>query len=84
MDKDIRNDYAIDALALEVDRRKPLKGRSYSYGHLVADTTPEERERIAERYRKGGKAGIRSGGVFKESDDEKDAKKASKHNPTGR
>ena len=45
-------DYAIDALALEADRRARRMGDpSYSYGKLVADTTEEERERIADTYR---------------------------------
>ena len=45
-------DYAIDALAVEVDRRKKKLNRpDYSYGKLVADTTPQERERICDEYR---------------------------------
>lgn len=45
-------DYAIDALALEVDRRaKKMNRPDYSYGKLIADTTPEEREQIADTYR---------------------------------
>lgn len=54
-------DYAIDALALETDRRRKALGRSYSYGQLVADTTLAQREQIAEDYRenmvKAGKKG---------------------------
>lgn len=47
-------DYAIDALVLEVDRRKEKSGDPYySYGKLVADTTREEREAIAEQCRCG-------------------------------
>lgn len=45
-------DYAIDALALETDKRCKALGRPYSYGQLIADTTPEQREQIAEDYRK--------------------------------
>jgi len=46
-----RNDYAVDALVREVERRRDEKPcRRYSYGRLVADTTMEEREGIAERY----------------------------------
>lgn len=45
-------DYAIDALAVEVDRRKKELNRpDYSYGKLVADTTQEQRERICDEYR---------------------------------
>lgn len=45
-------DYAIDALSLEAQRRGKLIGDPhYSYGQLVADTTEEERERIADCYR---------------------------------
>lgn len=45
-------DYAIDALALETDRRREKLGRAYSYGQLIADTTQTQREQIAEDYRK--------------------------------
>lgn len=45
-------DYAIDALAIEADRRREMLGRPYSYGKLVADTTLEERSVIAEKYRR--------------------------------
>lgn len=49
---DMPEDYAIDALALEADRRGiKLGDPSYSYGKLVADTTQEERERITDEYR---------------------------------
>ena len=44
-------DYAIDALAIETDRRSKAHGRPYSYGQLIADTTPEQREQMAESYR---------------------------------
>lgn len=44
-------DYAIDGLSLEASRRAKALGRPYSYGQLIADTTPEERERIVESYR---------------------------------
>lgn len=60
--KRIREDFAIDALALEAERRGKKLGRQYSYGQLVADTTIEERERIAEAYRLRC---IRSGGGTK-------------------
>lgn len=48
----LREDYAIDALVLEADRRRKKLGRTYSYGMLIADTTPEERKKIAEKYRR--------------------------------
>lgn len=44
-------DYAIDALALETDKRRKALGRPYSYGQLIADTTLQQREQIAEGYR---------------------------------
>lgn len=47
----LREDYAIDALALEADRRAKKLGRRYSYGMLIADTTPQERLEISEQYR---------------------------------
>lgn len=55
-------DYPIDALALEASRRSRILGRPYSYGQLIADTTPEEREKIAEEYRERLAAVIRQGG----------------------
>lgn len=46
------SDYALDALALEVDRRaKKMNRPDYSYGKLIADTTQAEREQIADTYR---------------------------------
>ena len=76
MSDQLRNDYAVDALVLEVDRRRKDKpcGR-YSYGKLVADTDPEERKVIADRYRKGGRKGVLSAGLYKEPDDDKDLRK---------
>lgn len=45
-------DYAIDALALEAERRRRAQNLpDYSYGRLVADTTKEQRERICDEYR---------------------------------
>ena len=45
-------DYAIDALSKEAERRaKKMNRPDYSYGKLIADTTPEERERIVDAYR---------------------------------
>lgn len=44
-------DYPVDALALEATRRGRALGRPYSYGQLVADTTREQREELAESYR---------------------------------
>lgn len=57
----LSEDYPIDALALEADRRAKKLGRRYSYGMLIADTTPQERQEISENYRKrklrGGETG---------------------------
>lgn len=70
-------DYAIDALVLEVDRRKEKSGDPYySYGKLVADTTREEREAIAEQYRCGTHRRRRGGStktVFLETQEEAEA-----------
>lgn len=44
-------DYAIDGLSLEASRRAKALGRPYSYGQLIADTTPAQREQIVESYR---------------------------------
>ena len=57
----VPEDYAIDALTLEADRRSKAMGRFYSYGQLVADTTPEERAAIAEDYRRKLEKAIRRG-----------------------
>lgn len=57
----VPEDYAIDALTLEADRRSKVMGRFYSYGQLVADTTPEERAAIAEDYRRKLEKAIRKG-----------------------
>ena len=50
MEAGLPSDFAIDALALEADRRRKLAGRPYSYGQLVAATTEAEREALADRY----------------------------------
>lgn len=66
-------DYAIDALSLEAQRRGRELGRPYSYGQLVADTTREQREEIAEAYEAADRRKQRSGGTksfFSESDKE--------------
>ena len=67
-------DYRIDALAVEADRRAREMGRpDYSYGKLVADTTQEEREQISEDYRKNFNRRYRKGGstsFFPEADKE--------------
>lgn len=55
-------DFAIDALSLEVERRKKRTGDyRYTYGRLVADTTPAEREAIVEQYRKDHRKRKRGG-----------------------
>lgn len=66
-------DFAIDALSLEAQRRGRERGRPYSYGQLVADTTREQREEIAEAYEAAARRKQRSGGTksfFSESDKE--------------
>lgn len=67
-------DYRVDALAREAEKRARQMGRpDYSYGKLVADTTEEERETIAEEYKKHFKRKYRKGGTksfFPEADKE--------------
>ena len=67
-------DYRVDALAVEAGRRAREMGRpDYSYGKLVADTSPEEREQIANDYRKNFKRRYWRGGTtsfFQEADKE--------------
>ena len=54
----------MDALSWEAERRARELGRpDYSYGKLVAETTPEEREEIAEAYRTYFKRRYRKGGA---------------------
>lgn len=53
LSRKLPEDYAIDALSLEAERRSKLMGRPYSYGQLVADTTIAQRQEIAEAYRRG-------------------------------
>ena len=57
-------DFRVDALSWEAERRARELGRpDYSYGKLVAETTPEEREEIAEAYRTYFKRRYRKGGA---------------------
>lgn len=50
------NDLAITALAVEAERRRKNGGMiRYNYGDLVADTTPEERQRIIDDYKFDGR-----------------------------
>lgn len=54
MAKRTQSDLALTALAVEAERRRKARGLiRYSYGDLVADTTPEERQRIIEDYKAG-------------------------------
>ena len=77
MSKELPNDYAIDAMTAEVERRKKLPGHyRYDYGRLIADTTPAEREIIAENYRRRVLKEPGSEGRYKEPDDQKDIEKA--------
>ena len=56
MAKRSQSDLALTALAVEAEHRRKAKGLiRYNYGDLVADTTPEERQRIIENYRAGQK-----------------------------
>ena len=76
MGKKLPEDYGIDALALEAERRGKEMGRPYSYGQLVADTTKEEREEILRAYREGGRkkrAGSSSVFLKKDKDAEEEA-----------
>lgn len=70
----LSEDYPIDALALEVDRRAKKLGRRYSYGMLIADTTPQERQEISEKYKRRK---LRSGETEKyhRSSDKEDVRK---------
>lgn len=68
-------DYRVDAIAVEAERRAREMGRpDYSYGKLVSDTTPEEREQIVEEYRKNFRRRYRKRGgtksFFTEADKE--------------
>ena len=76
MGKKLPADYAIDAFALEAERRGKALGRPYSYGKLVADTTKEEREEILRAYREGSgkkRGGRRSAFLEKDKDAEEEA-----------
>lgn len=54
MAKKTQSDLALTALAVEAERRRKEKGLiRYNYGDLVAETTPEERQQIIEKYKKG-------------------------------
>lgn len=70
----LSEDYSIDALALEADRRAKKLGRRYSYGMLIADTTPQERQEISEKYKKKK---LRSGETekYRRSSDKEDVRK---------
>lgn len=71
--KKLPADYAIDALALEADRRRKAGSPQYSYGKLVADTTACQREKISEEYkRKFGRRKADSDGAKALLDDEGD------------
>lgn len=81
MGRELPNDYAINAMTAEVKRRRrdPQRfGYRYSYGKLIADTTPVEREIIAENYRRRMLKAPTSEGRYREPDDQEDLEKASK------
>lgn len=70
MAKQTTKDYALLALTAEAEkRRKALGLRRYSYGNLVADTTPEERQRIVEDYKKS-RSRRKSAEVFVDPEEE--------------
>lgn len=68
---------ALDALSLEVERRRKLPGNhQYSYGKLIADTTEAQRKEIVDKYRRGHRRSDgRRASVYQESDDEADLQK---------
>ena len=70
----LSEDYPIDALALEADLRAKQLGRRYSYGMLIADTTPQERQEITEKYRRKK---LRSGETekYRRSSDKEDVRR---------
>lgn len=68
MSAKLPEDYAIDALAVEADKLRQAGKHQYSYGKLVADTTEEQRQRIAEQYRKKKHGEPESGRFRQESD----------------
>lgn len=78
MGKELPNDYAINAMTAEVERRRKTTGRRYDYGKLIADTTPAEREMIAENYRRRVLQQPTSEGRYKEPDDLRDMEKAAR------
>ena len=78
MSRELPNDYAINAMTAEVERRRKLTGRRYDYGKLIADTTPAERETIAENYRRRVLRLPPSEGRYREPDDLRDMEKAAK------
>ena len=70
MGKKLPADYAIDAFALEAERRGKALGRPYSYGKLVAGTTKEEREESLRAYREGGRKRRSTKSVFMEKNED--------------
>ena len=70
-----QSDINLTALAIEAERRRKERGLiRYNYGDLVAEITPEERQRIIDDYRKklGRKKNKSAGERFQEPDDKKD------------
>ncbi len=53
MAKRTQSDWALTALTVEAERRRRERGLlRYGYGHLMAETTPEEREQIIREYKR--------------------------------
>ena len=70
-----QSDINLTALAIEAERRRIQRGLiRYNYGDLVAEITPEERQRIIDDYRKklGRKKNKSAGERFQGPDDKKD------------
>lgn len=70
-----QSDINLTALTIEAERRRKLRGLiRYNYGDLIAEITPEERQRIIDDYRKklGRKKNRSTGERFQEPDDKKD------------
>lgn len=72
-----RTDHRMAALILEVERRRKQTGfHDYSYGKLIADTTPEQRQEIVDRYKENRRRATGAAGRFQEADDEMDLRRA--------
>ena len=73
--KNLPDDYAIDAMALEAERRGKELGRPYSYGKLMASTTEAERDEIKRNYRASGGTGGRKAAFLEKRKEAEEAVK---------